>query len=340
MKSHIMSSAIQVAKSFPKKIEEHGFKKIGKSRCKNEEQTKQFLIIPFFTELLGYSHLDLIPEYEADFDGKKGKRVDYAIKLSKREPEIIIECKKYGENLDRHTSQLNDYFANTSNSKIGVLTNGIEYRFYASREKHPVMHNNPFFTFEIGDEDMSAFIDLARYHKEIIDVKSIVDEANEIIFLNQFNEAMFLELSNPSRGFVKSVFDKMGIGKRMDKPTEKKLDELINIHSFKDAIDRMVAEKAAKGNVITTKEELNAYNIIRTLLVQSSKISSDRIGFRDQKGAFSILVDNNQRKNICDLNISSKGKKISIGKFKASFENVDDLVKLRKKLIDRALTYI
>ena len=99
----------------------------------------------------------------------------------------------------------------------------------------------------------------------------------------------------------------MGIGSRMSPEMEEKITSMIDLHSFKEAIDRMVAERAAKGNVITTKEELNAYNIVRTLLVQSSKISSDRISYRDQKTAFSVLVDNNQRKNICDLKISSKG---------------------------------
>lgn len=335
-----MPSQLQIAKNILKGIEVKGFEKIGKTSCKNEDQTKQFLIMPFM-DLLGYTHMDLIPEYDADYDGKKGKRVDYAIKLGKREPEIIIECKSYGKNLDRHTTQLKEYFANTSNSKIGILTNGIEYRFYASKEKHPMMHNNPFFTFEIGDdEDISALKDLARYHKDLIDVKAIVEEANEIIFLRQFNEAMFLEFSNPSRDFVKSIYDKMGIGSRMNSDMEAKLDKMINIHSFKDAIDRMVAERAANGKTVTTKEELNAYNIVRTLLVQSNKISSDRISYRDQKTAFSILVDNNQRKNICDLRINSKGKSISIGSFKARFKNVDDLVKMKKKLIDRALTYI
>ena len=164
--------------------------------------------------------------------------------------------------------------------------------------------------------------------------------ANEIIFLRQFNEAMFLELSNPSRDFVKNIYDKMGIGSRMNSDMESKLDKMINLHSFKEAIDRMIAERAANGKIVTTREELNAYNIVRTLLVQSYKITSDRISYRDQKTAFSILVDKNQRKNICDLKINSKSKSISIGGFKASFKNVDDLVKMKKKLIDRALTYI
>ena len=338
-KHSAMPSELQIAKNILKGIEQRGFKKIGKTRCKNEDQTKQFLIMPFM-DLLGYSHMDLIPEYDAGYDGKKGKRVDYAIKLGKREPEIIIECKSHGKNLDRHTTQLKEYFANTSNSKIGILTNGIEYRFYASTERHPIMHNNPFFTFEIGDDDISALKDLSRYHKDIINVEGIVEEANEIIFLSQFNEAMFLELSNPSRDFVKNIFDKMGIGLRMSPEMEAKLEKMIDLYSFKDAIDRMVAERAANGKIVTTKEELNAFNIIRTLLVQSNKLSSDRISYRDQKIAFSILIDNNQRRNICDLKINSKGKSISIGNYKTSFKNVDDLVKLKKKLIDRALTHL
>lgn len=120
-----MPTVIQIAKNILKGIEGKAFAQIGKTRCKNEDQTKQFLIIPFM-DLLGYSYMDLIPEYDADFDGKKGKRVDYAIKLGKREPEIIIECKSFGKNLDKHTTQLKEYFTNTSNSKIGILTNGIE----------------------------------------------------------------------------------------------------------------------------------------------------------------------------------------------------------------------
>ena len=65
-----MSTELQIAKRILKGIGRKGFVKIGKSRCKNEEQTKQFLIIPFM-ELLGYSYMDIIPEYEAGYKGGK-----------------------------------------------------------------------------------------------------------------------------------------------------------------------------------------------------------------------------------------------------------------------------
>ena len=42
-------------------IEKRGFKKIDQTTCENEDQTKQFLIMPFM-DLLGYSHMDLIPK--------------------------------------------------------------------------------------------------------------------------------------------------------------------------------------------------------------------------------------------------------------------------------------
>jgi hypothetical protein len=60
--------------------------------CANEAQTKKFLIDPFFL-LLNYAHEDLIPEYEADFGDRVSNKVDYAIKLNRKDI-IIIECKK------------------------------------------------------------------------------------------------------------------------------------------------------------------------------------------------------------------------------------------------------
>ena len=47
LKRSIMPSELQIAKNILKGIEGKGFKKIGKTRCKKEDQTKQFLIMPF-----------------------------------------------------------------------------------------------------------------------------------------------------------------------------------------------------------------------------------------------------------------------------------------------------
>jgi hypothetical protein len=98
--------------------------------CANEAQTKKFLIDPFFM-LLNYAHEDLIPEYEADFGERVSNKVDYAIKLNRKDI-IIIECKKLNSKLtDKEAGQLSGYFQNAKNSRIAILTNGKEFRFYS-----------------------------------------------------------------------------------------------------------------------------------------------------------------------------------------------------------------
>src|SRR5690349_16583678 len=82
------------------------------THCNNEDQTRSFLIEPFF-ELLNYSKdkRDLIPEFEADFGDRVSNKVDYAIFLNKKES-LLIECKKCKTKLsDKEAGQLNGYFS-------------------------------------------------------------------------------------------------------------------------------------------------------------------------------------------------------------------------------------
>lgn len=103
----------------------------------NEARTRMHLVEPFF-EWLGYSPRGmgdpiLIPEYDADFADLKKKKVDYAIQFRKK-PEILIEVKKATVKINStHVRQLNEYFVHTNESKIGILTNGIEYQFFCRK---------------------------------------------------------------------------------------------------------------------------------------------------------------------------------------------------------------
>ena len=60
----------------------------------------------------------------------------------------------------------------------------------------------------------------------------------------------------------------------------------------------------SNSGIITTGEEIKAYNVIKTILAMSSKIKNsemERISYRDMKGSFAILIDDNGRKKICSL---------------------------------------
>ena len=73
----------------------------------------------------------------------------------------------------------------------------------------------------------------------------------------------------------------------------------------------------------------------------SSKVKSsdlDRITYRDYKGFFSVLVDNNQRKTICAFKLSETKKILLIGSEQYAIENVDvkTITNFKREISDSA----
>jgi hypothetical protein len=80
---------------------------------------------------------------------KKGEKVDYAILDSGGKPIILLECKTAGVDLVKLTpSQLYRYFSVTD-ARFGVLTNGIDYRFFSDLEQPNKMDTRPFLEFSM-----------------------------------------------------------------------------------------------------------------------------------------------------------------------------------------------
>jgi hypothetical protein len=315
---------------------------IGEQKCANEAQTRTYLIEPFL-EILGYNRLkDLVTEHAADFGDRAINRVDYAVCINSKQPVMVIECKKYGKKLtDKDAGQLNNYFINTSSAKVGILTNGIEYRFYASEKKDSILNKSPFYTFNLEAYDDSDYEMLAKFHRSAIDIKHLIDEANEMHFLGKFDEALFKELISPSDDFVKALSSRMGVA-RVNDSIKAKIKELINSLSLKTALDKLIFEESKKGGntgILTTDDELKYYHVIKTVLLQNKKIKSERLSYKDQKNSFIILVDGNMRKNICSLLFSGKKQRIVIGAEEFELERIEDVLALKKNLVESALQY-
>lgn len=308
--------------------------------CSNEAQTKKFLIDPFFT-LLNYAHEDLIPEYEADFGDRVSNKVDYAIKLNRKDI-IIVECKKLSSKLtDKEAGQLSGYFQNAKNSRIAILTNGKEYRFYSDVALVNTMDSKPFFVFDVEqytDNDIEALLD---FDARIIDINTIIGKAQELVFIEDFENTFFKEMSNPSTDFLKFIHKRMSFKTKLN---EEKMKELMSSSLFKSITERMILfetkTNSKSAGIITTDEEIQAYHTIRTLLIQNRKIPNERIGFRDQKGGFNILIDDNNRKMICQLKFTDNTKKLLIGLNEYPLDKLDDILKFKNELTDRTLSLI
>jgi len=339
-----MANILQIIKELRKSLSSFDLVK-GVEMSDNEAKTRMYLVEPFFEMLRfsrGFESGSLVPEFDADFAGLKGKKVDYAIQF-RGKPEIIIEVKKAGLKLNnKHLAQLNEYFNNTTESKIGVLTNGVEYKFYCRNENGGVgLHPTAFYEFNWETVDVSQLDRLAEFYATSINTKEIIETAQETFFMEGFEEALFKELLNPSRDLVKAIFKHMN-GKRLTDNIEKQITGLINSVSIKSTLDRLIIEesKSANSGVITTEDELKVYHIIKTMLAQHKQIETGSIGYRDLKGKFSILLDDNQKKKICDLYISSTSHRIDLDGEKIEIPDFDSIVKLKKKLTDKALSLI
>lgn len=144
---------------------------------------------------LGYSTHDLhevFPEYPV-LDNTAA--VDLAI-LRDSKPIILIEAKRAREKLgDKHWKQLQQYF-NYTDVSFGILTNGLEYQFYADFDKPNVMDRQPFLVIDVRDLDEAAVKSLEGFTKSRFDPQTSLREWRIRRLIEQ-------EFAQPSDDFVR-----------------------------------------------------------------------------------------------------------------------------------------
>ena len=330
-----------------------------KEQIQTEEATKNAFIMPFI-KALGYdvfNPIEVVPEFISDIGIKKGEKIDYAI-FKDDKPTILVECKHWNQNLDLHDGQLLRYF-HVSKAKFGLLTNGIDYRFYSDLVEPNKMDEKPFLEFKITDIKDIQIEELKKFHKSYFDIESIVNTASELKYTNELKYLLHQELTNPSPEFVKyfakQVYPSVVTQKVLDQFTDltkKSVQQYISdIYTErlktalskenelnkeqKELIEKEEDSTSENKNIETTQEELDAFLIVKAILRQ--RISVDRIVYRDAQSYFAILLDDNNRKTICRFYL---GKRKFIGLLdenkkenKIEFEKLDDIYNFTDHLI-------
>ena len=334
----------QIKQKIKKELANWDFEKAIEFSGRNESQTRDFLIEPFFNKILGYNPMDdYLHEYSIQI-GSTTKKVDMTITLSGNDPDILIECKASTSNLNSHFGQLNEYCLYQKQVKIGVLTNGIEYRFYSrSSDSNEILIETPFFCFNLNDYDDYDLEFLARFFKLNISIKDILEEAEEIHFLDRFNDSFFDVISKKEDGLIKLIFNEMG-GKRISTKVSEKIYNLINSISLEQVLDKLKSKESAdnKRGIVTTSDEIKAFNIIKTILSLSTKFKEDieRITFIDYKNHFSVVLDDNKFKGICSIETGNNSIKLEIWgdkKYSINQVTVSELTKYKNQIVDSAI---
>ncbi|GEP25826.1 MULTISPECIES: type I restriction endonuclease [Cryobacterium] len=303
-----------------------------------EEATKNAFIMPFISTILGYdvfNPLEVVPEFTADVGVKKGEKVDYAI-MRDGEVQILIECKKSTEALKiEHASQLFRYFAVT-NARIAVLTNGEIYQFYTDLDAPNRMDEKPFLVLDLMDIDETLIPELRKLTKEVFDLDSIINSAEELKYIGQIKRTIAAQFTEPEddwiRFFTTRVYEGAFTQKVREqftslvaKSTKQFLNDQVN-DRLKSALggsnfsgasatesgvinshDIVEVDLARDTEIETTLEELEGYQIVKA--IACSEVKPQRVMHRDSKSYFAVLLDDNNRKPVARLHFNGKKQK-------------------------------
>ncbi|PDT50693.1 restriction endonuclease [Sinorhizobium sp. NG07B] len=293
-----------------------------------EEAVKTAVVLPFLRSL-GYEVFDpteVIPEFTADAVGKKGEKVDYAIKID-GEIRILIECKPISVTLEKkHLDQLYRYFSVT-NAKFAILTNGRTFNFYTDLEAPNKLDTRPFFVFDVTDFNSGIVTELRKFEKASFDVSAILATAERLKYTSGVKQVISKLIEEPSEDFVRLVAGTVYEGRItaqvkemltgvvrtafrdviMDSVKNRLSSALADTEEVIEKIDEPVEEEP---EVVTTEEEREGYMIVKAIVRDT--IAPNRVVIRDQKSYCGILIDNNNRKPLARLHFNRSVKYIGL----------------------------
>ncbi len=244
----------------------------------NEQATKQSLIGPLFS-LLGYDLTDpreCIPEFKADFGKDRSvKPIDWAFFQNGR-PMFVVEAKEASRKLVGYDEQLADYFAKSPDIKLGILTNGIQWRFFTDVTHQNVMDREPFLKWDVfSDEkppiDFLTLLQRAQFNSQLI--RTFAEQKrNQNLLVSELSR-----LLAPSPEFVKLAVSNIETRKLTENVVEgwkpvlaSALEEWVKQRMLSMALnpitpaDPSAEDPAAK--IETTQLELDAFEAVKALL--------------------------------------------------------------------------
>ena len=286
-----------------------------------EEATKNALILPFLG-VLGYDVFDpteVQPEYTSEMGKRRSgppEKVDYAIHL-RGIPVMFVECKAADVEPNQHSGQLARYFNATPSVKVAVVTNGLRYLFFTDLEEQNIMGDKPFFEFDVlGFSERDAET-LEAFTKSKFDPTTVRSRAEDIIYTGKLTTYVNELLRNPSEAFTRFILGEIDI--TTGKLTAKRVEKFVpscgrpssrpfstwrrGRSSWGPTRPSLPAQPAPPApapaaspdpprTIVTTQEELDAFEIVRRICADSPFAEKHPFSYRDAVNYFGINIGN------------------------------------------------
>jgi hypothetical protein len=282
----------------------------------NEQATKQSLIGPLLT-LLGYDLTDpreCIPEFRADFGKERSvKPIDWAF-FQGGFPIFFVEAKDAGKKLSGYDEQLGDYFAKAPEAKLGILTNGVQWRFFTDVVNANVMDKEPFVKWDVLADEEPPFDFLNLLHKSQYNSQLMRTFAER----KHKQNLLVTELSHllePSREFIRLAIANIETRILTERVLEfwkpvvsNALEEWVKQRMLSMVLSNPALGEASQGaaatsalKIVTTKEELDGFATIQRLLGPGRPIA-----YEDTVSYFKIHLVERRTWVICRLYFDRK----------------------------------
>ena len=275
-----------------------------------------------------------------------------------------------GTKLDaQYSSQLHRYF-HAADARVGILTDGVIYKFYMDLEEKNKMDMKPFLEFSLCHLDDGTISEIKKFSKTGFNIDTLLMSANEMKYTKEIKSFFAEQIATPSEDFINVILKQVYGGiktsqvKEQFRPLVKKaftmfLNDTLN-DRLKSAmsidtnvikneietaefIDAGISENPTKGQVETTQEEIEGYYAIKSML--SGIVDLQRVVYRDTLSYFGILLDDNNRKTICRLRFNGGKKYLEVFNSEKNGEKflvteIDDLYQHKDKIISSLQTYL
>lgn len=309
------------------RLEALGDKARKHSEILETEEAAKFALVNPLIQALGYdlsNPSEVVPEFTCDFGGKKGEKVDYALKIGDNVA-ILIECKPSGAELSlKHASQLCRYFS-ASDAKFAILTNGVIYKFYSDLDSANRMDTTPFLEIDILNLRKDDVRGLSRFQKSEFDLEAAAEAAASMQMESEVANVLKREMAEPSDELVRLVAAQVtdrrltpGVKSAIARHIPNAFNTIIRnrldakwTSAMKEDTD---PELASASEIETTEEEIEGFNIIRS--IGAEVVDPSRIHIRDSQSYCAVLLDDNNRKPIARMRFNSPTTKY-LGTFDA-----------------------
>lgn len=340
-----------------------------KDAVMTEQAAKTAFVLPFL-QALGYDVFnphEVVPELTADHGFKKGEKVDYAIK---RDGSIImlIECKPVGAALEAKVAgQLFRYFSVTE-TRVGVLTDGIRYLFFSDLDAANKMDDRPFFEFNLLAYSPADVDEIKLFSRQAFELDALIGRAAGLKYHRLLLAALQAEFDRPSDELTKLLVARVYPG-RMTQQVRDQFAELVP-RAMRDFVraavnarlksalepERVPVQSAVTSpaspapsdaaadrddGIVTTEEEWEGYRVIRS--IGAEVIDTDRLFMRDAKSYCAILCDDNNRRPVSRL-FFTKTRMYAVfftpeGEKRVDLQKVSDLYKHKAVVLDSIKQY-